>query len=613
MASHSTTSSCIQPQPAAAAAPPQQPLDPATEGTATPYTVMSGEASSSRTRTDSLSSHHTSPISRSTIVDDNKIQTQHDSPIKTTSSTSPSKIVSNPVPAELHPASSEHIPATHSSSAENDLEKAPQADPALLQSQAEDDVIWVEFPPGDPENPFNFSKTRKWCITILGVLFTAEVAATASAYVPGIPSMERDLNIKNHELSLLGIAIYPLGFALPPLVLAPLSEVFGRNPMYLVCHLCYTVLFVGLGFADNAATVIILRFLSGMFGSTGSTMVGGSISDIWSSKERGQPMALFATGAIFGTGIGPVWAGWVENNRRLGWRWIQYIQAIYTGFILILLLLFLRETRGSIILTRRAAKLRKTTGDSRYKARAELETASISVLIKNSLTRPLIFLVKEPIVTFFSLWIAFTWGFMYMLLSSVGLITAQHSFTPGETGLVFIAIAGAGILGNLMNPMQEYLYRKNFPRRGPEARLYFACIGAITFPVGCFIYAWTSFPHTSIAGPVVGIVVLMTAIYHIYLAVFNYLADSYLTYASSALAAQSFARNLFGFIFPLIVEKMYHGLGYQWASTLSAFLGALLGVVPFVLFFYGKKIRAKSKISQALQRQFEEQEAKEKP
>ncbi|ETS64313.1 hypothetical protein PaG_01157 [Moesziomyces aphidis] len=565
--------------------------DHASEGASTPFT-MTAEASSSRSRTDSASSHHDSPVSLSTYVDH---------------TAQPRRLDPN-TDASLHPATA----PVDGVDAEKDLEKVPQADPAALGAEADEDVIWVDFPPDDPENPFNFSTTRKWCITILGVLFTAEVAATASAYVPGIPSMERDLGITNHELSLLGIAVYPLGFALPPLVLAPLSEVFGRNPMYLVCHLCYTILFVGLGFAKNLPTVIILRFLQGGFGSTGSTMVGGTIADIWNSKQRGQPMALFATGAIFGTGIGPVWAGWVEQNTRLQWRWIQYIQAIYTGFILILLLLFLRETRGSIILTRRAAKLRKTTGDGRYKARAELERASVSVLIKNSLTRPLIFLVKEPIVTFFSLWIAFTWGFMYMLLSSIGLVTAQHGFTPGETGLVFISIAGAGVVGNLMNPIQEYLYRKNFAKRGPEARLYLACAGAVFFPLGCFIYAWTSFPHTSIAGPVVGVATLMVAIYHIYLAVFNYLADAYLTYASSALAAQSFARNLFGFIFPLIVEKLYRGLGYQWASTLSAFLGAALGVVPFVLFFHGKKIRAKSKISQALQRQLEEQDRQAK-
>ena len=143
-------------------------------------------------------------------------------------------------------------------------------------------------------------------------------------------------------------------------------------------------------------------------------------------------MGLFALGAIFGTGIGPVWAGFVAGNPALEWRWIQFIQAIYTGGGFLLLLVFLRETRGSVLLTRKAAKLRKETGDLRYRAKAEAERASIAILIRNSLTRPLwsecwlrrglpappahapppipAVLFTEPIVSVFSLWIAFLWG-----------------------------------------------------------------------------------------------------------------------------------------------------------------------------------------------------------
>ncbi len=87
--------------------------------------------------------------------------------------------------------------------------------------------------------------------------------------------------------------------------------------MYLVCHLCYTVLFVGLGQANNISTVIILRFLQGAFGSTGSTMVGGTISDIWSSKERGQPMALFATVRSSVQALDP--SGPVGGTTKISW------------------------------------------------------------------------------------------------------------------------------------------------------------------------------------------------------------------------------------------------------------------------------------------------------
>ncbi|PWN37832.1 MFS general substrate transporter [Meira miltonrushii] len=422
-----------------------------------------------------------------------------------------------------------------------------------------EEVIWVEFQKDDPENPFNFSKHRKWLTTIL-------MAATAGAYVPGI------------TISLLGVSIYALGFGITPLILAPFSEVFG-------------LFFVGTGLVNNMTGMLILRFLQGGFGSTGSTMVGGTIADIWATSERGLPMSLFSVGAIFGTGFGPFWAGFVAGNPKLEWRWIQYIQAIYTGAIFIILLIFLKETR--------AIRLRKETGDKRFRAKAEEERASIPILIKNSLTRPAWMLFSEPIVFVFSLWISFCWGMMYCLLESIGFITELHNYTPDQTGLVFLTICAGALIGFACNFYQDRLYLKNFEKRGPEARLYAACAAAILFPIGCFIYAWTSYPDVSIAGPVVGITALMTAVYTIYLAVFNYLADAYLVYASSALAAQSFARNMFGFAFPLFVTPMYHNLGYTWA---------ILGVVPFILFFYGHKIRAKSKFSLELQRLHEEQQ-----
>lgn len=497
----------------------------------------------------------------------------------------------------------DHSDSSSSTRAEQELEEGrggplPGQDP---KDESRNDVIWVEFPKGDPENPFNFSKFRKWTITILAAFFTIEVAATASAYVPGIPQMERDLNVKNHELSLLGIAIYAAGFALPPLVLAPFSEVFGRRNVFLVSHLAYTVFFLCCGFAQNIATMIVGRFIQGGFASTGSTLTAGLISDVFKSDDRGMPMALFSFASIFGTGIGPVWAGWVAQRQDLGWRWIQWIQAIFTGGGLIGLALYLRETRGSVILTRRAAKLRKETGDMRYKARAEEERASLFVLISQSLTRPLWLLFSEPIVTSFSLWVSLNWLMLYATLESVGLVTALHGYSEGQNGLVFLSICVAALLGLLSNSYQDHLYHKYYPTKGPEARLYLSMASAILFPIGCFIYGWTSYPDVSIAGPIVGLIVIMFSVYHVYLATFNYLADAYLIFASSALAAQSFSRNVFGMSAPLFTTQMYQNLGYQWASSLVGFLAIVIGIVPFVLYAFGPQIRARSKFAEQLQ------------
>lgn len=86
-------------------------------------------------------------------------------------------------------------------------------------------------------------------------------------------------------------------------------------------------------------------------------------------------------------------------------------------------------------------------------------------------------------------------------------------------------------------------------------------------------------------------------IFSIYLAVFNYLADTYHRYASSALAAQSFCRNMLGGVFPLITTAMYTRMSFAGASSFLGGVGAVLTVVPWVLVFFGPKIRAKSKFA----------------
>lgn len=81
------------------------------------------------------------------------------------------------------------------------------------------------------------------------------------------------------------------------------------------------------------------------------------------------------------------------------------------------------------------------------------------------------------------------------------------------------------------------------------------------------------------------------------LATFNYLADVYHRYASSALAAQSFCRNMLGGAFPLITTQMYRKLTYGGASSLLGGIGAVLTIVPWVLVFYGPRIRKRSKFA----------------
>ncbi|KAJ3570415.1 hypothetical protein NP233_g4421 [Leucocoprinus birnbaumii] len=472
-------------------------------------------------------------------------------------------------------------------------------------------TIYVEFEPKDPRDPMYFPKRKKWGITLLACFSTLVASSTASGYNLGFPSMTRDLNATEFQAT-QGLSMYALGFGIVPLVTASFSEEFGRQPLYFWSGIGFLIMYIMVGLAQNIQTVIIGRFLQGAFGSTAATMVGGTIADIWAPAERGLPMSIFSIVALAGNGFGPLIAGWIELNPRLQWRWIQWIQLIYAGTYVILIPFILHETRSTIVITKIAQRLRKKTGDKRYRARVEDEGVNLKKLIWISCTRPVWLMISEPIVASFSLWFGFAWGVNYCMIESIGTVfTTLHDFNSGQVGLVFLSMIVAPMLGFGTNFIQEHLYKKYFPTRGPEARLYLAMVAGVILPSAMFIYAWTAFPRIHWIAPIIGITVFIWGIFMIYTAVFSYLADCYGPFASSALAGQSLARNITALSFPLFTQQMYRQLGFPWANTLFAFIALLLMPIPFVLFRWGPAIRRGSKFSRLVMEADEAKAAEE--
>ncbi|KAF8884049.1 MFS polyamine transporter [Gymnopilus junonius] len=473
-------------------------------------------------------------------------------------------------------------------------------DSSAEKGKKRQEPIYIEFAPGAPHNPVNFSLRKKWAITSIACFATLISSSTSSAYNMGFASMTRDLNATNFQAS-IGLSVYALGFGIVPLVTASFSEEFGRQPLYIVSGIVFLLMYMMIALSKNIQTVILARLIQGACGSTGATMVGGTIADIWTPRERGLPMSIFSVIALGGTGLGPVFAGWIEMNPKLEWRWIQWIQMIICALFLVLLPFVMRETRSSVLLMRIARKLRKETGNHHIRARVEDERAKLSTLIWISCTRPVHFMLTEMVVLSFSIWIGFAWGVVYCLVESVsGAFSNLHHFSIGFTGLIFLTMVIGSFIGFVSNILQEKLYQKNFPTRGPEARLYFACFAGILLPVGMFIYAWSSFERIPWIALAIGITLFVWAVFIIYVAVFTYLADCYGPFTSSALAGQSLARNLSATAFPFFTTQMSQRLDYKWANTLFGCLAALMIPIPFVLFFYGPTIRSRSKFSSAV-------------
>ena len=172
--------------------------------------------------------------------------------------------------------------------------------------------------------------------------------------------------------------------------------------------------------------------------------------------------------------------------------------------------------------------------------------------------------------------------------------------TAGITGLMFLPIFLGGVvavLGYLViwGPRYERLIAQYAPQPvPPEYRLEQAIWAGPALVICFFWFGWTSYPSVSFWAPMVAGAPLGFAIVWIFVALFNYIVDTYLMFAASALAANTIMRSVFGAAFPLFATQMYDKLNPRWASTLLGFIALVMAPIPLVLFRFGPALRARS-------------------
>ena len=203
-------------------------------------------------------------------------------------------------------------------------------------------------------SPFEWSTSRKSIVMAIGYVVTILAAYSAGSYSAGSDQLSMEFN-KTPTAVTVGITTYSLGFGIAPMLLAPLSEMRGRYPVFVAKGVIFLVSQLGCALTHSFPGLLIARFFVGVGASNGAALVGGLVTDLYHAEERNIPMALFAASALFGTGLGPFCSGFIAQN--LSWRWIFFVQVISAGLMVLTLILFLKESRGSVLLHRKAKLL----------------------------------------------------------------------------------------------------------------------------------------------------------------------------------------------------------------------------------------------------------------
>ncbi|RYP91898.1 hypothetical protein DL770_001958 [Monosporascus sp. CRB-9-2] len=459
----------------------------------------------------------------------------------------------------------------------------------------------VTFVENDPENPKNWSKAFKWYITMVVAATCFVVAFASSVVTADIEGVAEEFHV-SEEVALLTITLFVVGFGVGPMIFAPLSEVYGRRIIYGTTLLAAVVFIIPGAVAKNIGTLLVVRAIDGIAFSAPMTLVGGTMADLWRSEERGIPMAAFSAAPFIGPAIGPLAGGFLSDAA--GWRWLYWLHLILAFVVWVLITFTVPETYAPTILARRAKKLRAETGENDHVTEQDLDKRPFGERMRIFLIRPFQLLFGELIVFLISLYMSVLYGLLYMFFVAYPIIFQKgKGYSASITGLMFIPLAVGVVLSAFCAPWVNNHYRKLIASYDglppPELRLIPMMISCWCIPIGLFIFAWTSYPRLIWVGPALGGFPVGFGFIFLYNSANNYLVDTYQHQAASALAAKTCIRSFWGAAVVLFTNQMYDRLGYEWASTLLAFIALACCGIPFLFWKYGEQIRRRSKYAYA--------------
>ncbi|KID72156.1 uncharacterized protein G6M90_00g027980 [Metarhizium brunneum] len=462
----------------------------------------------------------------------------------------------------------------------------------------------------DAENPRNFSMARRLIATLLVSILGCVVGVASSVYSGVAPQNAEAFGVSEVAASLV-TGIYLLGFAAGSLVSGPLSEVLGRNLVYVSSLTLFIIFVMASALAPNFGAQLAFRFLSGVFGCPPLTCAGGTIADLWNPLEKTTYFPMYAIISFCGPAMGPLIASYIGQTDVLSWRWAGWIVTIMSGAVLVLIVFFQPETYSPLLLSWRAKHLRAATGDGRFRCEMDVDHISLVRRIGRAMKNQFLITIHEPIVLLISLYMTVVYIVLFTFLDGYAYIyTDVHGLSQGLTNIIWVAMV-IGIVSAAFLVPPAYIWTRRLLRDNtegrssdgfhiqPEQRLWYAMLGAPLIPISLFWMAWTDFARISVWSPIIASAVFGLGTICIFISSYMYVIDCYHIYAASALAFMTVSRYAAAGVMTVVGIPFYRNMGVQWTLTILGCISAALVPVPFVFYCSGPTIRKWSKFAES--------------
>ncbi|GFP57141.1 efflux pump vrtL [Trichoderma asperellum] len=464
-----------------------------------------------------------------------------------------------------------------------------------------EEVTWDSS--DDPENPYNWSLSRK--VSVALVYSTSQLVTTMSASMvaPAMDQILKDLHM-SPSAGQVAFGVFFLGLGFTPFLVAPLAEMYGRKPIWLIGNLWYIVWNSLCPIGFSAALMIIGRFMCASGACVGVTLTGPVLADMFPAKDRGQSLAIAGLLPYLGPALGPIIGGLAAE--RLWWPWLFWILSAFDALALVLGFFIIQESYTPVLLRRKAEFIAAQTVHTgalkkSLTARLLIFYQDLSSRIGPAMKRPIRLLTHRPIIQLIALAMAVDFGIYTLILSTfASLWIKQYRQNETDASLHYIAIAlGAFVCaqagGRLMDLMWHRMKSARPDREPtPEWRVPYILVGLIPCVAGTFWYAWSAEKCVHWAVVDVGVFFFTAGNFMFSQGLLAYNFDEFTSMrAASASAATRLGTYLLGFVFPIFAPELYEKLGYGWGNSLLGFLYGIIGMgIIVVLWIWGEKIRA---------------------
>ncbi|KAF4922054.1 putative transporter [Colletotrichum viniferum] len=443
-----------------------------------------------------------------------------------------------------------------------DRHPAPEASPSELDGR-------------EPFDPILWSARKRWTHILVVAFITCVTPLASAVYTPALDQVIRDFGIENDpSLAHLTVSAYVLGFSAGPLLIAPLSEVFGKRSVYQVSNVLLLLCNLGCMVAPSAEWLVFFRFLAGCAGASPITQGSGTATDVMLKHERARALSVMAFGSVCSPAVGSVLGGGIA--QVWGWRGCFGFLVFMCLMSTILTQVFMRETYLPVLRRKYAVMGIVGNVDGEVDDNKTVAPKPLRSLLYKAAIRPLT-LAFEPSILPAIMVTSFFYGLQVWLYIDVPTTyKTVYDFNTAEAGLAFAGMGVGMFTGLLIFGFLSDVVVSRLARGGdrlPEHRLPLLSAAALLVVAGMIICNMTARPGVSYLVPLLGDYIIGSGLFAITMTSAVYIIDLSPQHAVATSASLALLRYPSGALFPLAeqaLETLTSNSTAKWFITAAA-------------------------------------------